>query len=993
MHAVEQQIYASLAIEGLKAGHHTHAATPGLSSRAIERHEEICNRWGSYEPGADFNRALVHVPLWLDEAPPAEPSHHVVVLITYQGRDGSGRPGAVLRHIVRMSAGQYRSLDFNPFHLLRSNRLFEAWQPDTPFPALNEYVDPTTADDLSGIFPERYPLLRAMLEQLLAHGKLHLPAPADSPAAEETLAQVFELVPLSVRRSLSLATFASKRADDYRLAVTRQEEASLRASLHDVQEMPPPALSPEAAAYVDRLFSALKSKDFEAALSEIRGYQPPADAPHVPAAMESIATDDEPSGTQGLSPSGRQQATPPPEMPYQRHWSQERQRDRRPLLLAVAAVAVLAVVIVWWVSRGGSSSSSPTSRTSSELARIEASRLADFIGQHETVLGQMMVANVRDFDVREEMAAASRTWDERARRALEGEAQAVGEALGATGQESVEESEALRAAADRIEAEAREGAALARVVDQGDVEALRATSDPSTGALTIEPVTGSLSGAMEDARVYAQGLRAAADALGPYERAAAGRDETAWSSAAAAFTGALQVFPSDLEAPAPIEVRAAISTAMVDVLAAERPSAMKAWAYAMPYEIERLQEGDLEDATSRLRRAAARTTAPLPPPVEGIERFYGTLWDEVAPGLARGRVAATHLIETLTPLCAQGGSVCAVDHYAAHVARWKLEAWRQAPDPSSSAASQLLAKLGQPSLPAPKLADLATVLPLLDRMEKAPVPAPSDLVDDVQRARSRVGGRFYRDLLDDWLARNQRKTASTQEAFGQQYAKLQTTLGTLRAASGTQAADAFARLRSQLASIDAGDLARADAAGEQARTAAVRKLQAACTERADVPLRRIEVHLLSGTDYAGNKRPLARLRLRLRRVGEQAPLVLGVDAPPMLAAPGVGFDAATITVDDDLALAPDDELLLVASESSDGTVWFHRYIRPAKGRHVAEALAALDEIRVRPEIARQFVTGEGLPPHGDDGEVVARVHFEFADGWWSRIVATLPGLP
>ncbi len=269
MARIEQQIYASLAQEGVRPGHHTHLCTDGLGAGELERYEGICNRWGVYEPGADFKRALIQMPLWESSSPPAGPSHHLVVLISYQGRDAGGRQGAMLRHIVRVPDEDYQLLGFNPFHLERQFQMLDAWTPDTAFPELRTVSEPALEVDISNIFPERYPLLRVLLGHLLATGRLQLPAAGDSPAVEETMAQLLELVPVSVRRTLSLATFCYQHAEDYSLVARRVEDGSFRRSLEDLKSGGAPQMDEPTRIYLDELMGRLEAGDWGAALRGI----------------------------------------------------------------------------------------------------------------------------------------------------------------------------------------------------------------------------------------------------------------------------------------------------------------------------------------------------------------------------------------------------------------------------------------------------------------------------------------------------------------------------------------------------------------------------------------------------------------------------------------------------------------------------------------------------------------------------------------------------
>jgi hypothetical protein len=1008
MDTIEQQIYASLALPGLKPGHHTHAVTPGLDAAAIEQHEQICNQWGEYEPGADFTRALVQVPLWNQDPPPGNPSHYAVIQITYQGRDAGGRPGALLRHIVRIPAEMYAALDFNPFHLGRRCELLKAWTPETPFPPMEFPSDPTGAEDLRAIFPERYPMLRAMLTRLLSEGRLHLPSASDSPAAEEVFGQLMELAPVARRRWLSLATFAYRNAENFAVAAMRQDEASFRRSLQMVQDMRPPQLPPDATGYVNDLFAALERRDWAHATGLVRRSEvgslaaataaAGAAAPH-PAGGVLREGAGEGVGAAALPFQHRPAGVPPPAPPLPPS-SRRSRRSRSGLVIVAVSVLVTGALVGVLLSRSARQESGNV-QSGERLRRASAKTLAQLVDEHEGILSQMLAQGARDFDLTEAMKSALTTLGERASAALDTECPALEEQL-VKAAKSARGDESLKAVAASLQEAAQTAAesvvrlqGLQKLLSAGSLDQLRAAYNaqerrlhvPSAEGKENDPVTGT-------AVARAHALQRAADAAG---KLAATRGGDGFTRAARALLAAADGFPERCAAPATLAQIAEGAAAASDLMDAEQRAGLSALALAVPYRAAALSEGDLAERVKKAQAAAARLRdggRPVPGRLAQADAFYAAA--RAVAGGAAGKGEA--LLAAAVALCPANAaaSPCTVADYAAHVARWKLEAWRAIGGPQTGAAKSVYARLGDAALPAPSQEALARMIDVLGQIEAAPSPAPPAVAAAMQGARGALGQGFYGDLCSAWLARNQHQAQSHQAVFRDVYGKLRGAVGQLRGASDATCAAALnnvAALVRQLSAIDLGQL-EGDTR-EKARVAAARELVAAFGRPFPIPLQQIEVHLLSVADYSGTRRQVARPRITVSRVaGGSATELISVLAPPMLAAPGTGFATARVDAGGTLAVGPQDRLLIQGREENKGMVWFHLYVDPPRDGHVATSLLGTLTARVAPETARQIAASSAaLPPPSSGGSDVATLQFEFKPRWWTELAAALPELP
>lgn len=1014
MESIEQQIYASLALPGLKPGHHTHAHTDGLDAASIEQHERICNQWGEYEPGADFTRALVQMPLWRGAPPPAPPSHYAVIYITYQGRDAGGRPGALLRHIVRLPADVYASLDYNPFHLQRHVKLLSEWTPQTPFPAVDFPSDPTSAEDLKSVFPERYALLRGLLTRLLADGEVHLPAASDSPAAEELFAELLEVVPVARRQWVSLATFAYKNAANFALAAMRHEEASFRRSLEAVQDTRLSQLPGDAAGYVTDLFAALDARDWGQAASLVRRSEVGALTDPVPAAAPAPgAGAARASGAPGMpgaaAPGGvpfQVRGGPPPPAPPLPSSSARRRRSRAPAIAGIALLAVLAVAAFLLTRRGGEGG--PVGRRSSEqIRRASAASVAALIDEHERILADMLAQGARDFDLTEAMTSAVQTLPDRAQAAVAAEGPAVEESLRAAAGGATSPA-GLRALAARLgelaQSTANDAArlhGLRQLLLSNSPARLRAAYDPQQRQLRApagdgdaeQPVLASLF-------VRAQALQAGADALRSLAELAPTAGATDWGATAASLRQAADSFPEEWPAPAPLTQLAEAADAVHGMLSAERAAGLEALALAVPYRAASLRQGELAQravAVATIVGQLRDAQLPAPARLTSAAAFYALAGQLPAEGRLTSATAEAAL-EAAAGACADdaSGGACAVPSYAAHLARWKLEAWRALGGPESAVGRAALERMGAAALPDSDAELLPRGLAVLEQLSGAPVPAPPALAEAVAGARGALGTSFYGRLCDDWLLRNRRQAQSQQAGFKDAYARLQAAAGALRSAGEGDAAAALRAMSAAVQRVQGLDLAQAEAvAAERAKVQAAKALVAAWNGPAALRVDRLDVQLLTESDYSGTRQQMARPRITVSRVADSGTSeLLSALAPPMLAAPGTGFAAAKVAVGKPMRLAPQDRLWIVGKDEGHAAPWFHVWVDPPREGHVAALLAAGLKAKVTPEQAAQIAAAGGSSPQPSSaGAEVASIRFVFGNGWWQELANALPALP
>lgn len=965
MGSVEQQIYASLADETLKAGHHTHAATPGLDATAIERHEEICNHWGQYEAGSPFKRSLVHLPLY--EAEGSDPSHHLVILVTDQGRDARGRPGAMLRHVVRMDAATFASFDHNPFHLWRKGLLLGQWTPQTPFPVIEGAADPTSRSDLQSIFPERYALLRGLLGHLLATGKLHLQASEDSPAAEETLAQLLELLPPARRASLALTTFAYANAGDYQLAVVRRAETTLRASLERFLDEPVEGLHDDDRAYLDRLFGALAAKDWAAAAACVHGepvrretMSPPPSHQQVPFTHRKAAAS--PSGASASEDLGEWAPS------FRRAGAQKKSgKGRRVLWFGALAVVVLGIGAFALLQRGAGNGGPAAGRVNT---RVEASAdLGALVDEHARRLRTLLDQGSRDFDVAEAMRGMHARLAETVEGTMQRERQMLTDGAAATQGDPTAMALHLRTAADRLTRASRRLAALETALVGPDVDAVRAAAAANAGSgldLGETEATGPVASApalwAAELGEAAASVRATAELTWP-------PTEADWNAKAAALS-------ATASAHRVVDALAEALRAQTDLVASFGRDAGRLGDPIVPF------ERTAADAARNAAVQAHRSWGGLPAPMAAMDVLLAL--GMRAGERPRGAAARDWMAELgiATRADAPLGDVVEQGPVRAWLARWRVEVLRGVDGDRSAD--------GWNGFAAANAQENAQVATRLDALDAAPNPAGAELIESVRQQQGRLQDPLHRALLADWLRRQEQGRARTGSAFGEVY----TALGRAHAAFVANPSSAtWTQLRAALAATEASGLdAVARDPARKAEVDAVRAYGRAIGTPVSAQINGVRVELLRRADYSGSERSLAQLRaLLVRRADERVLWQAG--APPVLAPPGAAFQQIAIPGGTPLQVGATEGLVLVVRDEKTSMLWGHVWIDAAQRGHVLDTLARTHEVRVSEQ--QQRALQEATLPAAPDGtgELLARITVDVDPSFWAALASALPALP
>lgn len=964
MSSVQQQIYASLADESLKAGHHTHAATPDLDAATIERHEEVCNHWGQFEAGSPFKRSLVHLPLYEGEG--GEPSHHLVILITDQGRDAKGRPGAMLRHVVRLDAATFRSFDYNPFHLWRKGYLLGDWTPQTPFPVIEAGSDPTSRGDLQSIFPERYPLLRGLLSHLLATGRLHLQSAEDSPAAEETLGQLIELLPPMRRARLALTTFAYSNANDYELAVVRRADTTLRSSLERFLDEPADGLDPDDRAYLDRLFAALSAKNWNAANACVHGEVLRAPEPvRAPAHPSTPFTSRKTDGSASTADAEDLGAWAPS---FRRGPERKSSSSKRMIWLAALGVVIAAVAIGALMQRGSGNEGPSGGRVNT---RVEAaSDLGGLVDEHARRLRTLIDQGSRDFDVAEAMRGMHARLGETVGATLEREREALTAAARATAGEPTAMALQLRTAADRMDRSSRRLAALESALADGDAARIRALVAASPAGLDLgesEPEGPQATPIAEWAKQLEEAavrVRATGDLSWP-----AVADD--WSAQAAALSEVAS-------ASAAVAALSRTLTPQATLVVALDRDAGALDANLLPFDAEVLRAA--REAAENARSAWGG----LPAPIAGMDRLLDL--GERASARPRGAAAAEWMTE-MGEATRPGEvleAVTATGNARAWLARWRVEV-RRGIDGELGGAS------GAPAgFAAAGDAETQRVAGALDDFAAAPTPAGADLVERTRLQQRQLQDPLHRALYADWLRRQERGRARTGSAFEDVYGALQRARSNFAAAPS---AASWSDVREALkATEDTGLEVVARDPARKAQVDAVRRFARGLSVPVAAEISAVRVELLRRADYSGTERSLAQVRALLLRRSDGA-VLWQAGAPPVLAPPGAAFQQIEIRGGTGFEIGATEGLVLVVRDEKTGLLWAHLWADAGAKGHVLDALERTHDIKVSEEQQRSLQQSEQPARPDGQGPAIARITVDVSDSFWPALAQALAELP
>jgi len=1011
MEPIQQQIYTNLAHEGLQPGHHTRDHTAGIDGATKARYEDICNRWGVYEPGTEFRRALVQIPLWDEAPPPAPPSHFLLILTSNKGRDSQGRLGAVLRHIVRVSARQYESLEYHPFRFLEQGHLLEDWSPDTTLADIVPSPWSTDAAELQIIFPERYKLLRILLAHLLETGKMRIPVGADSMAVEELFGQVVTLAPLSWRPCLSLATYTFSNPDDYGLVAFHQRDARVRRALEELEEGDVPATNESVSRYLDDLFGAMRSNDWHGALALIHGTTlPDSTVPHPGAVLPDRGEAAPPADTtsnEADSPQvpGTKRRSAPAEPAHHPGWtasasSSPRKRRRGLRWLPILFLVVILGAAGWYVATRGGSNGNGRTDPATQLVSLRADGLPSLLDRHEQVLGQLLADGVRDSDLRVAMQTAAQTYGARVTQAMAADLRRLDRQLSPTdGTEDRELTTIASELQEFVDAAAVlqvRVAALEQVLLAADPAPIHAAYVDTSGRVSLDQLpAGAASPLGESCDQLMAALTAAADGLSAMA-AETGYAVASWSTVAATLERAETGVPTDF-GPPPRVVRAAhaATTAYVTLREAERRAGLGSAAAVLPYSTNVLRQGAVADAARALEArsvdlAAAGAETPLS--LTRVIRFHelGRESRLKAPASLDNADAAELLTRLSTQCAAPARLPCTDPVYADHIARWQLEAWRALGGPESAAGRSV-----ESALSSADRRTMAAMVQLVDRMSTSTNPAPGKLVDDVSAQARRHDSGLYQAICTDWLAHNQRQQVDQRDSFRRLYSRLQAQLTQLRDADNDAGPAAFAALQSTAREMSTLDLTALQAtASLKTQVQAARQFQSALSRQHLVRIARIDLELLRSQDYADTRYQEAHPTIRISRVtGVSQRALYEYSAPAMPAAAATGFEPASLQMRTAVPLRAGDTLLLTAHEPG-GSAWFHLYIKPPPGGHVAAALAGLHQVEVSADARRAYAANpDALPPIVHSGEVVATVRIVLQRGFWAELGQQFPDLP
>jgi len=945
-----------------------------------------------------------------------------LILTSNKGRDSQGRLGAVLRHMVRLSAKQYADLEYHPFRFFDQGHLLDDWSPNTTLPTITPLPWATDESELQLIFPERYKLLRVMLAQLLGTGSLTLPVGCDSMAVEEIFGQLFTLTPLSWRPHLSLATYTFNNPEDYGLAAFHQRDARVRKTLERMEESDIPATGAVVDRYLSDLFNALQAEDWQRAALLIQRTSLPNTTTPPPNAVRKGLTDTPaedgapPADNAGASPTSppREHRPPPTEEAHHPHWqgnsgsAGKPPKKRGPWLPIILILVVILAAAGWYLTtqRNGGPKGEDDADAVTLLVTLRADGLASLLDRYEQLMGQLLADETRDLDLREAMQAASQTIASRVKQAATADTRRLDQMLSKTREEQPRSLDFIAAELRGFLVEVRSDharvAALEQVLADADPVTMRTAYIDSLRRVDLGQLSAdSVSPLVESLNLMSSSLTTAAEGM---VAMASDTDQTddAWQAIATQLDQALTEFPADLGlSPRVFRGSQATAAAYVDLRQTERRAGLKAAASAVPYSSKILQQGNVANAARALEARLvdlAAAGAQAPPFLAQVAHVHelGREPRLKSPG-SLSTTEATKLLGDLTEQCASATRQLPCDDptYKRLIARWKLEAWRALDGPGSATGKPVLDRLGNASLPQDDRRSVDSMVSLLNQMSTASDPAPRPLVEAVSDQEQRTNSALFKAICTGWLSVNRRQASSQLDTFNSLYQRLQTQLVTLRESDNDAGPRAFAALQAtsrEIMTLNLGSIE--DEGSRRAATQAARQFFTAVSGSHLVRIARIDLELLNNQDYAGTRHQVAHPVIRISQVrGATARALYEFPAPAMPAATGAGFEPASLEMRTAIPLRATDRLLLTASEPG-GSAWFHMFVESPQQGHVAAVLAGLHQVEVSPQAMQAFIARpDALPPFVDSGDIVATVRIVLERGFWADLGRQFPDLP
>jgi len=257
---IENLIYGAFSFS--RKGQQVVGKTPGITEEIEKELVEFCTTWGDCR-NLKFRRSLNQFPL-LAKSDRGEKLIAVIKVIN-SGLDQVGREGTLVRHAVVLTEADYRILEYNPF-VLESQGVFQmVWTRQSNCRTI--FVDKKSIppSDLSEIPRSFFDSLYDYLLTIISAGEVYLFLNNHINTAEDIIYYIIKLLPLDLRPTIALTTFAFRKNLDYKIGCYYRQSSTSPDPLtirFENSGVPDPGKE----AFLDELFDDLKGEKYGRAI-------------------------------------------------------------------------------------------------------------------------------------------------------------------------------------------------------------------------------------------------------------------------------------------------------------------------------------------------------------------------------------------------------------------------------------------------------------------------------------------------------------------------------------------------------------------------------------------------------------------------------------------------------------------------------------------------------------------------------------------------------
>jgi len=209
---IENLVYG--AFPNQRMGQQVVGKSAGITTEIEREIVEFCNSWGDCR-NLKFRRSINQFPL---KSPLLDGRNAIaVVKVTNAGKDSIGREGTLVRHALILAENDYRYLEYNPFVLESLGIFLKVWNRLCDCQTIYLNRDSIPPADLSEVPRLFYNSLKLYATAIMSGGEIYIYLNNHIQTVEDMIYYLIKILPLDLKASLALTTFAFKKNIDYKI--------------------------------------------------------------------------------------------------------------------------------------------------------------------------------------------------------------------------------------------------------------------------------------------------------------------------------------------------------------------------------------------------------------------------------------------------------------------------------------------------------------------------------------------------------------------------------------------------------------------------------------------------------------------------------------------------------------------------------------------------------------------------------------------------------